>query len=152
MTGSASINHKNQSGFSFIEIMVVLVIIGILTAIIGPRMIGQTDKALRTQARTQIANFSTALKTYRLNHHTFPTTDQGLDALVTAPTTGTTVKNYPEYGYLDSESVPKDPWGNEYIYLCPGAHSEFDIYSYGADGVQGGEGKNKDITSWETDE
>jgi general secretion pathway protein G len=145
-------NQKAQSGFSFIEIMVVLVIIGILYAIIGPRMMGQTDKALRTQAQAQIKNFGTALKMYKLNHKVYPTTEQGLEALVTAPTSGTPVKNYPEYGYLDGESVPKDPWGNAYVYLCPGIHSEFDILSYGADGVQGGDGKNKDVTSWETDE
>lgn len=152
MTRETYITHKSQSGFSFIEIMVVLVIIGILYAIIGPRMMGQTDKALRTQAYAQIKNFGTALKMYKLNHKVYPTTEQGLDALVKAPTSGTSLKNYPEYGYLDGESVPKDPWGNEYVYLCPGSHSEFDIISYGADGVQGGEGKNADVTSWQTDE
>lgn len=153
MTRKAYITHKSQSGFSFIEIMVVLVIIGILTAIIGPRMLGRTDEAMKTQAFAQIKNLSTALKMYKLDHKVYPTTEQGLSALITAPSSGTPLKNYPEFGYLDGvESVPKDPWGNDYVYLCPGSHSEFDIVSFGADGVQGGEGKNADITSWQTDE
>ena len=152
MTTAAYIHRSNQRGFTLIELMVVLVIIGILAAIIGPRMVGQTDKAMRVQAQAQIKSFDTALKMYKLNHKVYPTTEQGLAALVTAPTSGTAVKNYPERGYLDGESVPKDPWGNDYVYLCPGVHSDFDIVSYGADGVQGGDGNDKDVTSWETDE
>jgi general secretion pathway protein G len=144
--------RSSQIGFTLIELMVVLVIMGILAAIIGPRLVGHTDKASQVQARAQIENFKTALKLYYLNHKAYPTTEQGLAALVTAPSSGAGLSNYPERGYLDGKTVPKDPWGNQYIYLSPGIYSEFDIVSYGADGVQGGEGKNMDITSWETDE
>lgn len=152
MTTEANINHSAQKGFTLIELMVVLVILGILAAYIGPRMLGQTDKAMQVQAQVQIDSFSTALKTFKLYHKVYPTTEQGLSALITAPTGVKGLKDYPQHGYLDSETVPKDPWGNEYVYLCPGVHSDFDIYSYGADGVQGGEGNDKDITSWKTDE
>jgi len=151
MVNEACKNRSSQSGFTLIELMVVLVIIGILAAIIGPRMVGQTDKALQVQAQAQIENFKTALKLYYLNHKAYPTTEQGLSALVTPPSNAANLSGYPERGYLDGRSVPKDPWGNEYIYLCPGIYSDFDIASWGADGVQGGEGKNKDITSWEND-
>jgi general secretion pathway protein G len=152
MSKKAYPDRSTQAGFTLIELMVVLVILGILAAIIGPRVVGHTDKAMQVQARAQIENFKTALKMYYLNHKAYPTTEQGLSALVTAPTSGGNLSNYPERGYIDGQSVPKDPWGNAYIYLSPGVYGDFDIASFGADGVQGGEGKNKDITSWETDE
>lgn len=152
MLKEAYTDRSPQGGFTLIELMVVLVIIGILAALVGPKLVGQTDKAMQVQASAQIENFKTALKLYYLNHKAYPTTEQTLSALVSAPSSGGSLSNYPQGGYLDGKSVPKDPWGNEYIYLCPGVYSDFDIASFGADGVQGGDGKNKDITSWEADE
>ena len=138
-------------GFTLIELMVVILILGLLAGIIAPRLIGRTDEAKQTKAKVQIENLSTALKLYKLDNGSYPTTEQGLQALVQPPETGNTPKNWRQGGYLEKGKVPKDPWGNEFIYLSPGTHGDFDIISYGADGVPGGEGKDKDINSWEID-
>jgi general secretion pathway protein G len=141
-----------ETGFTLIELLVVILILGLLAGIVGPRLFGHTDEAKITKARIQIENMSTALKMYKLDNGTFPTTEQGLEALVVAPQGGDAPKKWRQGGYLEKSIIPKDPWGFDYIYLCPGVHGDFDITSYGADGTAGGEGVNKDINSWEVDE
>jgi general secretion pathway protein G len=137
----------SNSGFTLIEIMVVIIILGILVGLIAPRLMEEPEKARVVKARLQIENLSTALKRYKLDHGDYPSTEQGLEALVEKPSFGKIPEKYPEKGYLPK--VPKDPWGNDYIYISPGDHGDFDIISYGADGEEGGEGKNEDIQSWE---
>ncbi|MBW6512312.1 MAG: type II secretion system major pseudopilin GspG [Desulfuromonadaceae bacterium] len=138
---------RSQAGFTLIEIMVVVVILGILAGIVVPRLLDRPDEARRTKASVQIRSIEETLGLYKLDNGFYPTTDQGLRALVTKPTTGKIPKKYREGGYL--RKVPKDPWDNDYIFLSPGLHGDFDVISYGADGEQGGEGKNADINSWE---
>ncbi|MDO9068473.1 MAG: type II secretion system major pseudopilin GspG [Deltaproteobacteria bacterium] len=140
---------RNSRGFTLIEIMVVIVILALLAAIVGPKLIGRSDDAKVTDTRVQIKNIETALKLYKLDNGSYPSTEQGLSALVAKPTVGLIPKNYKGEGYLESKKLPKDPWGSDYVYLSPGEHGDFDIYSFGADGVKGGEGKNADITSWD---
>jgi general secretion pathway protein G len=140
---------KNENGFSFIELMVVVIILGILAGMIVPRYMGRTDDAKVIKAKMDIAAIETSLKMYYLDNGFYPVTEQGLKALVEKPTTDPVPVRWNENGYLDKRSVPKDPWGREYLYLCPGVNGEYDILSYGADGVPGGEGKNQDIKSWE---
>ncbi|BBA68869.1 type II secretion system major pseudopilin GspG [Geobacter sulfurreducens] len=139
---------RNRRGFTLIEIMVVIAILALLAALVGPRIIGRSDDAKIADAKVQIKNLETALKLYKLDSGTYPSTEQGLMALVSAPTVGTIPKNYRSEGYLESKQVPKDPWGNDFVYLSPGEHGDYDLYSFGADGVKGGEGKNGDIESW----
>ena len=138
-------------GFTLIELLVVILILGLLAGIVGPRLFGHTDEAKQTQARVQIENLSSALKMYKIDNGRYPSTEQGLEALVTQPQSGDIPKKWKKGGYLAKKVVPKDPWGNEYIYLSPGVHDDFDISSYGDDGTPGGEDKNKDINSWEID-
>ena len=141
---------RNRKGFTLIEIMVVIVILALLAALVGPRLMGRADDAKITDARVQIKNIETALKLYKLDNGVYPSTEQGLGALVTKPTVGVIPKNYKDDGYLESKKIPKDPWGSDYIYVSPGEHGDYDLSSYGSDGAKGGEGKNADITSWET--
>ncbi|MBW4055145.1 MAG: type II secretion system major pseudopilin GspG [Proteobacteria bacterium] len=141
---------KNRKGFTLIEIMVVIVILALLAALVAPKLMGRADDAKITDAHVQIKNIETALKLYKLDNGNYPTTEQGLSALVTKPTVGVIPKSYKEDGYLEKKTIPKDPWGNDYLYLSPGEHGDYDLYSYGSDGAKGGEGKNADITSWET--
>ena len=141
---------NNKNGFTLIEIMVVIVILAMLAAIVGPKLMGRTDDAKVTDARVQIKNMETALKFYKLDNGAYPGTEQGLNALVSIPTVGVIPKSYKDGGYLDSKSVPKDSWGNDYLYVSPGEHGDYDLFSYGADGAKGGEGKNADINNWET--
>ncbi len=138
---------RSTQGFTLIELMVVIIILGLLAGLVVPKLIGRTEQAKRTQAKLQIRNIEQALKLFKLDNGFYPSTEQGLKALVTKPTTGRIPKNYRKEGYL--ERVPKDPWGNEYIYISPGQHGDYDIISYGADGVPGGEGEDADITSWQ---
>ncbi len=142
---------RNQKGFTLIELMVVIVILGILAGLIVPRIMGRPDEARQAKARIQIESLETALKLYKLDNGNYPTTEQGLQALVEPPAGGTPAKNWRQGGYLEKGKVPKDPWDFEYIYLSPGVHGDYDLSSRGADGEPGGEGKNKDITSWETE-
>ena len=137
---------KDNKGFTLIEIMVVLIIIGLLASIVVPRLMGRTEEAKRTKTAVQIRNFQSALDLYKLDSGNYPTTDQGLQALVEKPAIGEIPKNWKEGGYIDK--IPKDAWGNNYIFISPGIHTDFDLYSYGADGEEGGEGKNADIQSW----
>lgn len=142
---------RGQGGFTLIELMVVIVILGILAGLIIPRIMGRPDEARAAKARIQIEGIETALRLYKLDMGNYPTTEQGLKALVEAPAVGELAKNWRQGGYLEQNKVPKDPWGRDYYYLCPGVHGEYDLASFGADGEPGGEGKNKDITSWEKD-
>ena len=143
--------EHNEKGFTLIELMVVIVILGILAGLIVPRIMGRPDEARRAKARIQIESLETALKLYKLDNGNYPSTEQGLNALVEPPTIGTAVKNWRQGGYLEKGKVPKDPWDNDFIYISPGAHGDFDLISRGADGEPDGEGKNKDINSWESE-
>jgi general secretion pathway protein G len=130
-------------GFTLIEVMVVVVILGLLAAIIVPKVMSRPDEARIVAARADIAAVQQALKLYRLDNTFYPSTEQGLQALVQRPATQPIPANWKEGGYLDR--VPKDPWGREYLYLNPGVRSEIDVFSFGADGRSGGEGNNADI-------
>jgi len=142
-------NKLDDLGFTLIELLVVIVILGILVGIVGVRIMGEPEKAKRTKAQVQIANLETALKLYKLDNGYYPTTEQGLQALVEPPAVGQLPKAWREGGYLEKGKVPKDPWGNEYVYLSPGIHGDFDLISYGAEGEPGGEGNDADINNWE---
>jgi len=140
---------KNRGGFTLIEIMVVIVILAMLAALVGPRLMGRTDDAKVKTTGIQLKGMESALKLYKLDNGSYPSTEQGLGALVTKPTVGVIPKSYKDGGYLESKTVPKDAWGNDYLYVSPGEHGDYDLFSYGADGAKGGEGKNADITSWD---
>lgn len=139
----------DSRGFSLIELMVVIVILGILAMYIAPKLMGRTDDARITQTKIQIEGLETALKLYKLDNGLYPSTEQGLQALIEEPQAGNIPKKWRKGGYLEKGKVPKDPWGNEYIYLSPGVHGDYDIICYGADGVPGGEDANGDINNWE---
>jgi general secretion pathway protein G len=134
-------------GFTLIEIMVVVVIMGILAALIVPKLMGRSDDARIIAAKQDIATVMQALKLYKLDNQRYPTTEQGLQALITKPTTGPTSDGWKIGGYLDK--LPKDPWGNPYQYLYPGIKGELDVFSFGADGQSGGTGNDADIGSWD---
>ncbi len=136
-----------ERGFTMIELMVVIAIIAILASIVGPKLIGRTEKAKQAKAKAQISHFKTCLTAFYLDIGRYPTTEEGLDALITPPG-GIDSDKYQEGGYLDSAQVPKDPWGKPYVYTSPGSHGQFDLVSYGRDGRQGGSGLDADIESW----
>lgn len=138
---------RRARGFTLIEIMVVVVIIAILGALVGPKLLGRTDEARVIAARQDIATIMQALKLYRLDNSRYPTTEQGLQALVARPTSGPPAPGWKEGGYLDR--MPKDPWGSPYQYLSPGVKGEVDVFSLGADGQPGGTDGDSDIGSWE---
>jgi len=140
-----------ERGFTLIEIMVVIIILGILAMYVAPKLMGRPEEAKQVRAKMDIAALETALKLYKLDSGIYPGTEQGLLALVQKPETGVIPKKWRQGGYLEKGKVPKDPWGNDYIYLSPGLKGDFDIISYGADGVPGGENENKDITNWDTE-
>jgi general secretion pathway protein G len=135
-----------QQGFTLIEMMVVIVIMGILASLIVPKIMGRPDEARMIAAKQDIASVMQALKLYKLDNQRYPTTEQGLQALVTKPSSPPVPSNWKSSGYLDK--LPLDPWGNPYQYLFPGIHSELDVFSFGADGAAGGEGNDADIGSW----
>lgn len=138
---------RNSRGFTLIEVMVVVVILGILAAIVVPRLLERPEEARRTKAAIDIKGIEEAIGLFKLDNGFYPSSEQGLQALVTKPETGRIPSRYHEGGYL--KKVPQDPWGNTYIYLSPGIHDNFDIISYGADGEAGGEGNDADVNSWE---
>jgi len=135
---------KKRLGFTLIELMIVMVIIGLLAALVAPRMLNKVGKSKIKAAKAQIEMFSTALDSFKLDTGRYPTTEEGLKALVENP--GINGWDGP---YLKKKVIPKDPWGHDYVYKCPGDHDVYDIISYGADGQPGGTGENADIGSWE---
>ncbi len=150
MLRTQSLNHpvstrRRWRGFTLIELMVVLVIIGVLAALIVPNVLDRASDARVTAARTDINNLMQALKLYKLDNQRFPSAEQGLQALVKKPTAGTVPSNWRPY--LDK--LPQDPWGKPYQYLSPGLKAEIDVMSFGADGQAGGEGANADLGSWD---
>jgi len=135
-----------QRGFTLIEMMIVIVIMGILASLIVPKIMGRPDEARIIAAKQDIASVMQALKLYKLDNQRYPTTEQGLQALVSKPASSPVPTNWKSAGYLDK--LPVDPWGNPYQYLFPGIHSELDVFSFGIDGAAGGEGNDADIGSW----
>ena len=136
---------RKRSGFTLIEIMVVVVIMGILSAIIVPNVLARVEEARRQSAKTQIAAFVSSLEMYRLHNSVYPTTQQGLDALVRRPTLAPVPRRYPPEPYM--REIPNDPWGNPYIYRCPGERGAYDIISTARSGEEGGEGWDEDVTN-----
>lgn len=142
-----TVQRRFQHGFTLIEVMVVVVILGILAAIVVPRVMDRPDDARITKARSDIRALESALNLYKLDNYNYPTTDQGLEALVERPDGRPEPRQWREGGYIDR--IPQDPWGHDYQYLQPGSRGDFDLYSLGADGRPGGEGVNADIGNWE---
>jgi general secretion pathway protein G len=136
--------RRRQAGFTLLELLIVVIILGLLAALVGPRLFGTLDKAKKQVAKTQIELLSGALDQFRLDVGRYPNTDEGLDALVNPP------EEMERWNgpYLE-KGVPKDPWGHAYVYASPGEHGEYDLVSLGLDGEPGGEGENADITSWQ---
>ena len=138
---------RAQRGFTLIEIMVVVVIMGVLAALVVPKLLNRTGESKVAAAKVDIATIMQALKLYKLDNQRYPTTEQGLQALIEKPTGGPAANGWKAGGYV--EKMPKDPWGNPYQYLSPGIKGEIDVFSYGADGQPGGTGDDADIGSWD---
>ncbi len=138
-----------QKGFTLIEIMVVVVIISVLIGLVAPNILGRVDEARVTAAQADISTLEQALDMYRLDNHRYPTTDQGLEALIMIPTGDPKPKRWRPEGYLKKSTLPKDPWGGEFQYISPGSSGGYDLYSHGADGKEGGEAYDRDIGNWE---
>lgn len=139
-------NYKKQNGFTLIEVIVVVVILGILASVVVPKVVNRTGQAQIVKAKQDIRALESALQLYRVDNFDYPTTDQGLQALAEKPTTTPEPRNWQSGGYI--KNIPKDPWGNEYQYLNPGEHGEFDIVTLGKDGRPGGTDDNADIGNW----
>jgi general secretion pathway protein G len=137
---------RSSRGFTLIEVLVVVVILAILAAIVVPRVIGRTDDAMIAKAKADVQGLGTALNLYKLDNFTYPSTDQGLDALVQKPSGSPEAANWRSGGYIDR--LPKDPWRRDYQYVSPGSHGDFDVYSLGKDGQSGGDGLASDIGNW----
>ncbi len=137
---------RSSRGFTLIEVLVVVVILAILAAIVVPRVIGRTDDAMIAKAKADVQGLGTALNLYKLDNFTYPSTDQGLDALVQKPSGSPEAANWRSGGYIDR--LPKDPWSRDYQYVSPGSHGDFDVYSLGKDGQSGGDGLASDIGNW----
>jgi len=147
---TAIAGRRRSHGFTLIEIMVVVVILGILAAIVVPRVMDRPDDARITKVKSDVRALEAALNLYRLDNFVYPDTNQGLQALVERPRTGPEPRNYRSGGYMDR--LPRDPWGNDYQYLNPGTRGDIDIYSFGADGRRGGTGINAEIGNWNLDD
>ena len=144
---------KRQSGFSLIELMIVVVILGLMATLLVPRIMDRPDEARVTKAKVDIRTLESALRLYRLDNGVYPTTEQGLSALFRKPDIAPIPRNYRDGGYLEASSVPRDPWGNAYRYRSPGQQGrDYEITSLGADGKEGGTGFAQDINSWELDD
>lgn len=143
-------NAKRNSGFSLVEILVVLVIMGLLISVVAPTVLNRADEARVQKVQADFKAIETALKIYRLDNYVYPTTEQGLEALVEASSLDPVPRNFKKGGYLPE--LPVDPWGRPYLYLSPGENGEVDIYSLGADGLSGGEDQNADIGNWKAAE
>lgn len=141
---------KRSGGFTLIEIMVVMVILGLLVAIVAPNILGRSDQARVTVAQTQMSNIANALDLYRLDNGNYPSSQQGLQALVTKPSGSPEPRNWNPDGYL--KNVPVDPWDNEYQYISPGVNGPYDLFSYGSDGREGGDGDAADLSVWDNPE
>jgi general secretion pathway protein G len=141
---------NKQRGFSLVEILVVLVIMGLLVSVVAPTVLNQADEARVQKVYADYANIGTALKLYRLDNFVYPSSEQGLEALVSASTLDPEPRSFKKGGYLDR--LPIDPWGRPYLYLSPGENGEFDLYSLGADGLSGGEDQNLDLGNWDGSE
>jgi general secretion pathway protein G len=153
-TGSNRVSKRkilvnDSRGFTLIELMVVMVILGILAGMIVPRIMDRPEEARRTKAGVDIGALGQALMLYKLDNGQYPTTDQGLQALVEPPSVGRLARKWRKGGYLDKNSVPKDPWDNDFVYISPGLHGDYDLMSYGPDMEPGGEDMDADINSWE---
>lgn len=144
---SRALSSRRQQGFTLLEIMVVIVILGLLVAVVAPNVLQNQDRAMVEKARADIAVLEQSLDMYKLDNHVYPTTDQGLMGLVKRPETGPSPKNYRSNGYI--KRLPEDPWGNPYNYIQPGEHGPYDLYSTGADGEEGGEELARDIVNWQ---
>jgi len=143
-------NIKTKKGFSLIEIMVVLAIMGLLAAIVAPNVIGALQKGKGQKVRADFTTLETALKMYKMDNGFYPTTDQGLEALVTAPSGSPEPRSYPSEGYMPR--LPQDPWKGEYVYQSPGDGRPYDVYTLGSDGLEGGEEEAADVSIWDKPE
>ena len=148
MSSKSKFGFRANAGFTLIEILIVVVILGILAGIVVVNVMDRPDQARVVAARSDIAAIMNALKLYRLDNSTYPSSEQGLQALVKKPENGEPPRNWKPSGYL--ERLPKDPWNTEYQYLNPGIHGEIDVFSFGRDGRPGGEGVDADVGSWDT--
>jgi len=146
MSAPVETRRRAEAGFTLVEVMVVVVIIGLLATVVMINVLPSQDRAMKEKARTDVAVLEQAVETFRLENLTFPTTEQGLSALVSAPAGLTRPDRYRDGGYV--RRLPQDPWGNPYQYRYPGEHGRFDVWSLGADGQQGGEGDDADIGNW----
>ncbi len=141
--------HGPEKGFTLLEILIVITILGILASLVAVKMMDRPGEARMTKARLEIQTLENALKLFKLDNAFYPTSEQGLIAIVEKPAVGRIPSKWREGGYLEKGVLPKDPWGNDYLFLSPGVYNrEFDIWSYGADGEEGGEGEDADIGNW----
>ncbi|WP_083217753.1 type II secretion system major pseudopilin GspG [Kangiella sediminilitoris] len=140
--------NKRAKGFTLTEILIALAIVAIMGTVVTLSLIGNVNKANLEKLKGDINTLKTALTSYKVDNGTYPTTEQGLEALIRRPTSEPVPQNYPSSGYLGSSAVPKDPWKRDYIYIYPGRHGDFDLYTLGNDGREGGEGENMDIGTW----
>ncbi len=151
MKASYPLSYRSEQGFTLLEILIVITILGILASLIAVKLMDRPGEARQLKAQMDIQRLETALKLYKLDNAFYPTTDQGLRALVEKPSVGKVPAKWREGGYLEKDVLPKDPWDRDYLYLGPGVRNrDFDLWSYGADGEDGGEGEDADVTNWAT--